>query len=230
MASGFQQVLTIIRDRAINTTELGTAFEKLCKVFFENDATQKQQYSKVWLYKDWARLNLSFSQADTGIDLVAELRDGTGLCAIQCKFYNSEFPIKKEDLDSFISASVSNVFKRLVLIDTSTVDLGKHAESTIRNLNKDYLRIQMSELEECRIDWLTYIRENRVRLHSQKTLRDHQVQALTAVEAGLEESDRGKLVLACGTGKTFTSLRITEKIAGKSKRVLCSPSAPMAQI
>ena len=220
MSSPLQELFKIIREKAKDTPELGNAFEKVCKVFLENDATQTQQYSKVWHYKDWAQQNPSFPIKDTGIDLVAELRDGSGLCAIQSKFYSPEYPIKKEDLDSFISASSSDIFVRLLLIDTSTVEVGKHADSVLRNLNKEYLRIQMSELEECRIDWLTYIRENRIRLHSQKNLREHQIQALDAVEKGLQTSDRGKLVLACGTGKTFTSLRIAEKLAGKNKCVL----------
>ncbi len=220
MSSPLQELFKIIREKAKDTTELGNAFEKVCKVFLENDATQTQQYSKVWHYKDWAQQNPSFPIKDTGIDLVAELRDGSGLCAIQSKFYSPEYPIKKEDLDSFISASSSDIFVRLLLIDTSTVEVGKHADSVLRNLNKEYLRIQMSELEECRIDWLTYIRENRIRLHSQKNLREDQIQALDAVEKGLQTSDRGKLVLACGVGKTFTSLRIAEKLAGKNKRVL----------
>ena len=52
-----------------------------------------------------------------------------------------------------------------------------------------------------------------------KDLFDHQVKALNAVCDGLKDSDRGKLIMACGTGKTFTSLRIAEKIAGAGKSV-----------
>ena len=35
-----------------------------------------------------------------------------------------------------------------------------------------------------------------------------------------EQSDRGKLIMACGTGKTFAALRIAEEIAGVGGRVL----------
>ena len=51
----------MIREQASNTTEMGTAFEKLCKVFLENDATQIQQYSEVWLYSDWAKDRESYT-------------------------------------------------------------------------------------------------------------------------------------------------------------------------
>ncbi len=53
-----------------------------------------------------------------------------------------------------------------------------------------------------------------------KELRDHQIKALLAAEKYFKNNDRGKMIMACGTGKTFTSLRITEKIAGKGKFIL----------
>ena len=73
---------------------------------------QKQEFNKIWHYKDWARENPSFSQTDIGIDLVGELKNDKGLAAIQCKFFQSDHQITKEDLDSFVSAS-SNEFKKI---------------------------------------------------------------------------------------------------------------------
>jgi predicted helicase len=220
VSTPLQSALEEIRNRATNDTELGTAFEKLTKVFLENDATQVQEYEQVWLYSDWAKERPEYSNKDIGIDLVAQLRDGSGYCAVQCKFYQPDHSITKSDLDSFISASATSDFTRLMLVDTSTQEIGKNAQAVFDNLTQEYLRIPISELEQSRIDWMTYIREDRVRLHSQKTLRDHQVKALKAVKEGLEEHDRGKMIMACGTGKTFTSLRISEDLAGKGKLVL----------
>lgn len=218
--SSLHKALEHIREKANNDTELGNAFERLSKVFLENDATQTQQYSKVWHYSDWAKEHEGYSIKDIGIDLVAKLRDEDGYCAIQCKFYKSDHSISKSDLDSFISASSTSDFNRLMLIDTSTQPIGKNAQSVFDNLTQDYIRIQLSELEESRIDWSAYIQDGSVRLHSQKELRDHQVKALNAIRAGLEEDDRGKMIMACGTGKTFTSLRIAEDLAGVGKTVL----------
>ena len=218
--SPLQNALSIIREKAKNDTELGNAFERLTKVFLENDATQTQQYSKVWHYSDWAREQEGYATKDIGIDLVAKLRDEDGYCAIQCKFYQSEHSISKADLDSFISASASSDFTRLMLIDTSTQAIGKNAQSVFDNLTQEYIRIQLSELEESRIDWSVYINDGTVRLHSKKELRDHQIKALNAVREGLAEDDRGKMIMACGTGKTFTSLCIAEDLAGVGKTVL----------
>ena len=90
----------------------------------------------------------------------------------------------------------------------------------IDNLSKEYIRIQLSELEESRIDWMSYINDGTVNLRAKKELRDHQIQALNDVREGLEKEDRGKLIMACGTGKTFTSLKIAEHLAGEGEMVL----------
>ena len=103
----------------------------------ENDPTQKQEFSEVWFYKDWAKIHPSYSQSDIGIDLVAKIKGSEGFCAIQCKFYKSDHSISKSDLDSFISASNTKDFKRLLLIDTSDQSLGRNAQSVFENLNQE---------------------------------------------------------------------------------------------
>jgi len=216
----FKKALNLIREKSNNDHELGLAFERICKIFFEKDATQTQEYSQIWHYKDWAKQNSGYSETDIGIDLVAKLRNHEGYCAIQCKCYQSEYSISKSDIDSFISASSTSDFTRLVLIDTSAQPLGKNSQSVFDNLNTDYVRIQQSELEYSRIDWLSYINDGNVILHTKKELRDHQIKALNTICEGLDIDDRGKMIMACGTGKTFTSLRIAEKIAGVGKTVL----------
>ena len=218
--SQLHNTLEIIRQNAKNETELGRAFESLAKVFLENDATQTQQYSKVWHYSDWAKNQKGYSKKDIGIDLIAKLRDEDGYCAIQCKFYQSDHSISKADLDSFISASSTSDFKRLMLIDTSTQPISQNAQQVFDNLSQEYIRIQLSELEESRIDWSSYINDGSLKLHSKKELKDHQIKALNAIRDGLKNNDRGKMIMACGTGKTLTSLRIAEDLAGKGKKVL----------
>jgi predicted helicase len=220
MPSQFQQALEMIRNASTSTVDRGTSFEKLVKVFLENDATQTQQYEKVWHYSDWAKQHPGYSQKDIGIDLVAKIRDESTFCAIQCKIYGAENAISKEDLDSFISASASNDFSRLLLVDTSNVGIGKNAQHVFDNLDKEYLRIQSSELENSLIDWVTFVREDRVRLRKKHGPLPHQEQALEAIKEGLAEADRGKLIMACGTGKTFTSLLVAQTLAGKGKLVL----------
>ena len=220
MPSNFRQAIKLLRESAANTTDLGIAFEKLTKVFLENDATQTQQYEKVWRYSDWAADREGYGRNDIGIDLVAKIRDQETFCAVQCKCYDSEASITKADLDSFVSASATKDFSRLLLIDTSSVGIAPNAQQVLDNLEKEYLRIQTGELENSRIDWLTLIREDRIRLRKKYEALPHQKEALAKVEEGFKEHARGKIIMACGTGKTYTSLLIAEKFVGAGQTVL----------
>ena len=224
MSSNFFRALSKIRQRSSNTVEQGNAFEKLSKIYFENDDIQKQQYNKVWHYREWAKKNPGFSKVDIGIDLVGELRDGSGFAAIQCKFFNFDHQISKSDLDTFISASANDIFTRLVLIDTSNADLGLNAKSMIDNLNKTYLRIQKYDLENSRIDWLEYLENEKISLLAKKEPRDHQILAIKEAYKFYSKNNRGKMIMACGTGKTYTSLKIAEKIASKKLILYMVPS------
>ena len=189
------------------------------KVYLENDDLQRQYYDKVWHYRDWAKESGRSAQ-DIGIDLVASLADGSGLCAIQCKFYAEDHRIQKSDIDSFISAAATAEFSSLVLIDTTLQDVSRNAQQVLDNLDREYHRISLADLEKSKIDWGVYLREDKVVLASPKDLGDHQKKALEAVRSGLSRDDRGKLIMACGTGKTFTRLKIAEDLAGKGRLVL----------
>ena len=170
-------------------------------------------------FAEWAK-DKGWNNADIGIDLVTTLADGSGYAAIQCKFYAPEQSIQKPDIDSFISAASNDLFARLIIADTTRKDFGKNAKETLDKLSKDWNRISINELEASRIDWSQFIRTGTVSLAPKKQLRDHQREALSAVTAGLQEADRGKLIMACGTGRTFTGLRVAETLGGAGKRVL----------
>ena len=224
MESNLNEALEKIKFKSSNTVEQGTAFEKLAKIYFENDDIQKQEFNKIWFYKDWAKENPSFSKIDIGIDLIGELKDNRGLAAIQCKFFNPNYQITKEDLDSFISASSNKIFSRLILIDTSNEDLGSNAKSMVDNLNKTYQRIQKYNLENSRINWLEYINNEKISLSKKKDPLDHQIKAIQEAKKYFSKNDRGKMIMACGTGKTFTSLKIAEAIANKKLILYMVPS------
>lgn len=218
---GFQSVLNYIRERATSEYRKGELFERLMLTYFSEDPDYKDQFSEVYLYKQWAAQRTDFDANDIGIDLVAKEHDG-GYCAIQCKCYAEDTRISKPALDSFISASASELFTSRLIVDTGG-EWGPNALRTIGPI-KDKLRIiRYSDLESSPFDWpdlslqdpeqLTYRQR---RFH----LKDHQKEAFDAVIGGFKASDRGKLIMACGTGKTFTALRIAEEIAGIAGSVL----------
>ncbi|MEO4002012.1 type ISP restriction/modification enzyme [Mesorhizobium sp. CAU 1732] len=214
-----QSLLQTYRDAARTEREKGTYFERFAIAYLTHDPIQLEQYEQVQTFKDWADAN-GWDARDTGIDLVAKLRDEDGFAAIQCKFYDAAYRIRKEDIDSFISASGKAPFKRRVIIDSTEKAWSENAETMIRGQAIPVLRINLSEMQESPIRWGTFAAKGEVVLADKKKLREHQQDALREVRAGLAEADRGKLIMACGTGKTFTSLKIAEDVAGEGKLVL----------
>ena len=172
------------------------------------------------MFSDWAKEN-RFDQRDTGIDLVAQLADSTDdWCAIQCKFYREGHRIQKADIDSFFTASGKRPFTRRLIVDTTGVQWSEHADEALRNQIVETIRIGLSDLDDSGIDWLAFAATDSVKLLEKKKPRQHQIEALAAVKEGLANADRGKLIMACGTGKTYTALHIAEQLVGKGGRVL----------
>ncbi len=109
MGVGFEEMLEQIRAVSDSEYEKGRHFERVIKKFFTEDPLYRDRFSNVWLWPEWAAQRLGFDGSDTGIDLVAEEREG-GYCAVQCKCYAPDTRISKPHLDSFISASARDPF------------------------------------------------------------------------------------------------------------------------
>lgn len=224
--SSLYQLLDWLRTSSISEREKGTYFEELSKKFFATEPTYRDLYEQVWSWGEWGPEH-GFGGIDDGIDLVAKTR-GTGeYHAIQCKFYDFDYRLAKKDIDSFFTASgrgftadgERKTFTQRIIVST-TMYWTANAEAAMEDQNPPVTRIDLETLQNSIIDWTQYKRDEAPIVRSKKELRSHQVQALNAVSSGLTSADRGKLIMACGTGKTFTSLKIAEKLAGKGKRVL----------
>ncbi len=202
--------------------DMGTAFERLCVAFLTHDPQQSAQFSSVKSYADWAT-ERDLPATDTGVDLVAELRDEPGyFAAIQCKFLVTGGSIPKKEVDSFLAASGRSEFRRRVWIDTTGRPWSHNAEKTLRMQEKPVQRIGLHYLKASPIDWAAWIASGTVgEREPPKTPRPHQQKAIDRALAHLSpQGTRGKLLMACGTGKTLVGLRIAERIAGEGGRVL----------
>lgn len=197
-------------------------FEELTRQFLLNDARFAHQFKEVYLWSEWPERQTG----DTGIDLVAIPADeNAGLVAIQCKFYAPGHTVHKRDIDSFLTASGKAPFTRRILVDTSGTAWGKNSQDAIEGQHIPVSRITLADLRDSDIDWRTYSLGSRQAptTRERKVPRDHQVRARSAVMAGFDTSDRGQLIMACGTGKTFTSLIIAREFMereGGSARIL----------
>ncbi len=216
--SALSALLTTYRSASVTEREKGTYFEELVCTYLRNEATYRDLYEKVWTYAQWAK-EQGLSGKDAGIDLVARTQ-GTGQYhAIQCKLYAEDYKVQKKDIDSFFTASGKTPFSHRVIV-TTTNNWSEHAEDALQGQQPPVSKIDLQALEDSQIDWAKYQPNQAVALKAKKQLRDHQQTALNAVAAGLKDAERGKLIMACGTGKTFTSLKIAEQQTGKGKRVL----------
>ena len=197
----------------------GTAFERLVRQFLLTDPRHAERFDEVWMWSDWPERG---ARPDRGIDLVARERETGELCAVQCKFYDPDTGvITKGDVDSFLAESGTGEFTSRLFVST-TEHWNSAAEETVSRQAIPVSRVGLEDLFNSTIDWDSFSLETpevMVRTGG-KSLREHQKRALDAVSAGLSTADRGKLIMACGTGKTFTSLRIAEAMAGSGGRVL----------
>lgn len=216
--SNLQNLLFKYRNASLTEREKGTYFEELILTYFRHEATYADLYSHVWTYADWAK-EQGLDGRDTGIDLVAKTNGTDELHAIQCKFYAEDYRVKKSDIDSFFTASGQKPFKHRIIVST-TSHWTENAELSLVGQQPPVTKIDLKDLENSQIDWSKYQPSQPPVFKKKKTLRKHQVSAHKSVLTGLKNADRGKLIMACGTGKTFTSLKIAEDLAGANKRVL----------
>ena len=218
---GFQSVLNHIHEHARSERQKGDEFERLMQKYFTEDPDYKEQFSEVYLWKQWAQLRAEFDGTDIGVDLVAKKHDGT-YCAIQCKCYAEDTRVSKPHIDSFISASASEIFTSRILVNTGG-ELGENALRTIEPLGDKFRIIRFRDLENSPFEWpdLSIQQPEQLTYKQRKFhLKDHQQEAFDDVINGFKDHDRGKLIMACGTGKTFTALKIAEQIAGINGKVL----------
>lgn len=215
--SALLDLLEHFRTTAATNREQGTYFEELTVAFLKNEPAYRELYRSVEPYAAWAERH-SLDKRDAGIDLVAESFSDE-IHAIQCKLYAPDYRVQKGDIDSFFTASGKKPFTHRIIV--STTDLwSEHAEEALRDQNTPVTKIDLAALEKSAIDWSRFAPRKAPVLRKKKTPLPHQKTALKAVLEGLNASERGKLIMACGTGKTFTSLKIAEHLAGEDKRVL----------
>jgi predicted helicase len=215
--NALQNILDRFRHDAQTQRERGTYFEDLMVAYLRNEPAYRELYQNVLPYSAWAEKQ-GLDKRDTGIDLVGETFTNE-VHAIQCKLYAKGYRVQKADIDSFFTASGKKPFAQRIIVSTTNL-WSEHAEEALRDQQTPVVKLDLAALENSVIDWRRFeVRRNPL-LKPKKAPRPHQVAAISAVTDGLSESDRGKLIMACGTGKTFTSLKIAEQLAGEGAQVL----------
>jgi superfamily II DNA or RNA helicase len=198
----------------------GKEFEPWCKWFLRNDPVYAREFNHVWLWKEWPD---KWKETEAGIDLVAETNAGE-LWAIQVKAYGEDQSVTMHDMSQFLAESARRdsrgepLFTYRLLIAT-TEHLSFHAEDIADRSYIPVGTVRRSRLEE--VDWPSSLRARAPRQPKQPVGHwAYQGAARDAVVEGFTRSDRGQLIMACGTGKTITSLFIKEASAATRTLVL----------
>ena len=160
--------------------------------------------------------------ADAGIDLVAVQTEayGGGLCAIQTKFYEEDSRIDKAGIDSFLSHSSTADFSSRILVVTAP--LTANAKTVVSKTVPRCEIVTRADIEAWPVDWSEFLDTPERLKFSSARYKPHpfQTEAVNKVIGGFADSDRGKLILPCGTGKSVVALWIAEQAAGLGGRVL----------
>lgn len=191
-----------------NYRDRGDKFERLVRSYLTTDPAWSLQFSDVWLWQDYPNRG---SRVDTGVDLVAKDKFTGELTAVQCKFLDPEATVAKGDVDSFISASPKPEFSRRLLAHTARI--GSTAQKTLEAQDPPVQVLDPHQMDRADIQWAEFqvaFPDRMVHRSGKKTPFPYQQQAIADVAEGFRNSERGKLIMACGTGKTFTSLQIMQ--------------------
>ncbi|MGK2351632.1 restriction endonuclease [Cutibacterium sp. V947] len=210
----------------------GARFEDLMVSYFQTtDPTLSSEYDEVRTWPQWVH---NENTHDSGIDLVARNRSTGEWTAIQCKFYDPGHALQKQDIDSFFTASGKawdHVWFTNRIIISATDQWSTHAEKALEDQSIPVQRIGLTEIAESPIDWMQQSRDSlnfEPRRAVRYGLRPHQKEALAKIHEGFQTHDRGKWISACGTGKTFTSLKLAEQMCaengGRLKVLFLAPS------
>ena len=225
----FQDILNFCRS-SFTEKDKGTKFEKIMCAWLKTDPRFNELQS-VWMWEDFPSRK-DFGGKDIGIDLVARTDTGD-YWAIQCKCYAETATIDKPAVDSFLSTSAKSFtdpetlqtvrFAHRVWIST-TNHWGTNAEQAIKNQTPPVTRINLADLTNSAVDWeqlYNGIAGAEAR-SAKKQPMEHQKEAIAAARKYFIEqgNDRGKLIMACGTGKTYTSLKTVEDLLGNHGLVL----------
>lgn len=150
------------------------------------------------------------SGKDNGVDLVVKTNSGDWI-AVQAKFWQNDVPTS--EIDKFLSycANLKNISWRWVVTVggwSSNVDkkMGEGRGASIFNAVNEWGETNLAQ-------------ESAKHKPAQP-----QIEAIEKCVQGLQDHDRGRLTMACGSGKTLVSLKVAEKLLPQGGRVLYATS------
>ena len=205
----------LYRSLDVDPSKRGKQFEHFTKWFLKNDPEWSTQVDQIWLWEEYPER----WGVDCGIDLVFQHKNGESW-AVQAKCYSPNHDITKHDVDKFLSESNrKGIDKRLLIATTDRI--GKNAMQVCEAQEKNVVRFLLSDFERSEIEYpLRYEDLHKAKRKEAPKPFPDQLEAISQVAEKFQDADRGQLIMACGTGKTFTTLWIKEELASNRTLVL----------
>jgi superfamily II DNA or RNA helicase len=205
--------------------ERGKQFERVVKWFLTHDPAWATQVEKVWLWTEWPER----WGADCGIDLIFRHKNGE-VWAVQAKCYSPDYTVTKHDVDRFLSESNRSLIHRRLLVAT-TDRIGANAMRVCEAQEKPVVLFRLSDFNNSLLDYPSDFAHLHQSLRRPPPVpRDHQTEAIAAVAGGLRTADRGQLIMACGTGKTYVTLWVKEALNAQRTLVLVPSLSLLSQL
>ena len=220
----FDQFITSLREE-FGEQEAGKKFEVFCKWFLENDPEWSKSINNIWLWDEYPN---KWQSQDLGTDLVFHDKDGL-VWAVQAKCYSEHRSTTKKDMNTFLAdTGRSEVDKRLWLQTTNKIEA--KAEKTCKGQDKPVTFFNLNNFRDAQIDYPTSFSElYKAKVKIKPKPEPHQIEAIKDVSSKLKTVDRGQLIMACGTGKTFTTMWIKEELKAHSTLVLLPSLSLLSQ-
>ena len=205
----FKDLLAKFRAKSKDERTKGTKFELFCVKFLREYELYKKEFEKVDMWDNWG-----FGESDSGIDIVAKTHNGEYV-AIQCKCYDENTKLDLKQLSTFFITKDRTFnlqgtpiqFTQYMLMDTAD-DITAKVTKFINDTDISFTRLDYNSIAQANINWAIFDEKGEIEFYDKKQLRNHQKEAIEAIKKEFEINDRTKLIMACGTGKSLTGIRL----------------------
>lgn len=209
----FKDLLAKFRAKSKDERTKGTKFELFCVKFLREYELYKKEFEKVDMWDNWG-----FGESDSGIDIVAKTHNGEYV-AIQCKCYDENTKLDLKQLSTFFITKDRTFnlqgtpiqFTQYMLMDTAD-DITAKVTKFINDTDISFTRLDYNSIAQANINWAIFDEKGEIEFYDKKQLRNHQKEAIEAIKKEFEINDRTKLIMACGTGKSLTGIRLFDNM------------------
>lgn len=229
-----EDVLDYMGSHERTKRDKGDLWERVCAWYLRNDPEMRQVVGDVWRWDDPE--NPLRTGHDTGIDIVAERTDEPGTYwAVQCKNFEASHKVSLNDLGTFFAAAEADERYTGLVVATVSEEISSNVDAHLATLRQNRgitsFALTPSDMAQSNVDWSLLMQQHaedaETRWARTFSPRPHQQDAINQIQACFERHDRAKAIMACGTGKTLTSLRLAEeRMAEDGCRdvLFCAPS------